>query len=204
MDKQHTEIRRFPRFKGRFFTWSQTIFVDQENRSKVDLFVFSSGKREAALRYLWLKLIWDNLSKIEYELLVLSLKDSEHIKWSFLKLLLFVPKRILRKNLIAAETKLGLAVSSRESYLGYHRLSIEVQRRTRRLPKTKKFSGYIKSLASRGKSQLGVGRIELPTVAYPDFQDEVNQFEYWEALLSDRRWSFSSVQVEDKNQPEET
>jgi len=196
MDKQLAEIRRFPRFKGRFFTWSQTIFVDQENRSKVDLLVFSSGKREAVLRHLWLKLIWDSLTKIEYELLVLSLKDLDYSKWSFLKLLLFVPKKVLRKNLLASEAKLGLPISSRESYIGTQRISIEIQRRTRKLPKTKKFSGYIKSLASRGKSQLGVGRIELPTVAYPDFQDEVNQFEYWEALLSDRRWSYSSVQEE--------
>jgi hypothetical protein len=187
MLKQNEEIRRFPRFPGGFHTWRQMIFIDQERRSKDVFLVFSSGKREAVRHHLWLKLVWDQLSKIEFELFLSLLKDSDYIYWSFLKLLTFVPKRILRTNLNKAEKLLGLPITSRESYLGSRRISIEIQKETRSLPKTKKFSGYIKSLASRGKSKLGVSRIELETSASTDFVIENDQFVIWEALLSDRR-----------------
>jgi len=187
MVKQDEEISRFPRFQGGFHTWRQTIFIDQENRIKDVFLVFSSGKREAVQKLLWHKLVWDQLSKIEFELFIFLLKDSDYIYWSFLKLLAFIPKKILRKNLNVAEKRLNLPITSRESYIGLLRIRIEIRKETRSLPKTKKFSGYIKSLASRGKSQLGVSRIELETSASPDFVNETDQYIVWEALLSDRR-----------------
>jgi len=178
------DIRRHPRFKGRFFTTKVTTFVDQENRLKVGFLVFSSGKREAVKKMLWLKLVHDQLTKIEYELFISLLDDKDAKIWSFLKLLIIAPKRLLRKRLIETETRLGQEISTRGSYIGTKSLSIEIQRETRRLPKTKKFSGYIRSLASRGKSQLGTGRIELPSIEIPDFKDEINQFALWEAWLA--------------------
>jgi hypothetical protein len=178
------DIRRHPRFKGRFFTTRVTTFVDQENRSKVGFLVFSSGKREVVKKMLWLKLVHDQLTKIEYELFI-SLIDDKDVKiWSFLKLLLVTPKRLLRKRLLETESQQGDEVSTRASYIGTKSINIEIQKETRRLPKTKKFSGYIRSLASRGKNQLGTGRIELPSITIPDFKDEINQFALWEAWLA--------------------
>jgi hypothetical protein len=178
------DIRRHPRFKGRFFTFRSTYFVDQENRSKQSFLVYSSGRREVVKRYLWLKLVHDQLTRIEYDLFINLLKESDDKIWSFLKLLVFTPKKLLRDRLLRTETKLGQEASTRESYRGSQQLNIEIQKETRRLPKTKKFSGYIRSLASRGKTKLGTGRIELPSITIPDFKDEINLSIFWESQLA--------------------
>jgi hypothetical protein len=111
------------------------------------------------------------------------LTDSDHKVWSFLKLLTIVPKVQLRKRLIENELRLGEVVTTRERYQGLKRVNIEIQRETRTLLKTKKFSGYIKSLASRGKNQLGSVRIELTAIDLPDFKVEMNMSLLWESWL---------------------
>ena len=178
------EIRRFPRFHGGFHTWRSTIFVDQENRSKVDFLVFSSGKREAVKRYLWLKLVWSSLSRIEFELFLNLLGDSDYKEWGYLKLSLSMSKLSLRKNLIMAEVFFDQEISLKKSWIGIQRLRIEIQKETRKLPKTKKFSGYIKSLSTRGKSSNGSTGIE-PVLSSPyDYVDKIDQESFWERLLS--------------------
>jgi len=184
---QNEKIRKSPRFRGGFFTWRSTIFTDQENGVKAVFLVLSSGKREVVKRHLWLKLVWDQLTKIEFELFLTLLKDSDYIYWSFLKLLVFIPKRFLRKNLVKNEAILGLPISSRESYRGSLRVNIEIQKEIRNLPKPPKFSGYIKSLASRGKSLPGEKGIEPLSSVPSEYQVETDYYLLWEALLSDRR-----------------
>jgi len=105
---------------------------------KAVFLVLSSGKRDVVKRQLWLKLVWDQLTKVEFELFLTLLKDSDYLYWSFLKLLVFVPKKILRKNLIKNETILGLKISTRESYIGSLRTNIEIQKEIRNLPKPPK------------------------------------------------------------------
>ena len=187
MITQNEKIRKSPRFRGGFFTWRSTIFTDQENGVKAVFLVLSSGKRDVVKRQLWLKLVWDQLTKVEFELFLTLLKDSDYLYWSFLKLLVFVPKKILRKNLVKNETILGLKVSSRESYIGSLRTNIEIQKEIRNLPKPPKFSGYIKSLSSRGKSLPGEKGIEPLSSVPSEYQDNVDYYQLWEALLSDRR-----------------
>jgi hypothetical protein len=117
--------------------------------------VFSSGKREAVLEYLWLKFLWNELTRTEYQLFILSLKsspDSEK-KWSFLKLLPLFPKKALRKRLLDSERILGLSVSSKERYHGYKGIRIEIHRETRKLARTSKYSGYVRNISSIGKSK---------------------------------------------------
>jgi hypothetical protein len=134
------DIRRHPRFKGRFFTFRSTYFVDQENRSKQSFLVFSSGRREVVKRYLWLKLVHDQLTRIEYDLFINLLEEDDDKIWSFLKLLVFTPKKLLRDRLLRTETKLGQEVSNRESYRGSQQLNIEIQR---------KLEGYLKPKSSQ-------------------------------------------------------
>lgn len=184
---QYEKIRKSPRFRGGFFTWRSTIFTDHENGVKAVFLVLSSGKREVVKRHLWLKLVWDQLTKIEFELFLTLLKDSDYLYWSFLKLLVFVPKKTLRKNLIKNETKLDLPISSRESYTGSQRINIEIQKEIRSLPKPPKFSGYIKSLSSRGKSLPGEKGIEPLSSVPSEYQEVIDYYQLWEALLSDRR-----------------
>jgi hypothetical protein len=184
MTKKYQGKRLFPRFPGKFFTWRATIFVDQENRSKDVLLVFSSGKRDSVKEYLWLKLVWNQLTSIEYLLFLSILKETDYREWNYLKFLLEIPVSTLRKRLMAGEQKKGLVPSSKERYNGYLRLRVEIQKETKRLPKTKKFSGYIKSLAQRGKSKLGSGGIEPPKTSLPEYKLEENQDVIWSLFLS--------------------
>jgi len=173
---------KFPRFKGRFFTWRQTILVDQENRSKDVFLVFSSGKREAVLHHLWLKLLWDSLNRIEYQLFITALSDQDYMKWAYLKASQTIPRLQLRSILIGLDPLLTQANLGRESYEGSKRIRIEIRKETRKLPKTKKFSGYIKSLSSRGKTGLKTGGIEPPATDQSAYFEE-DQFLMWERLL---------------------
>lgn len=198
------EIRRFPRFHGGFHTWRSTIFVDQENRSKVDFLVFSSGKREAVKRYLWLKLLWNSLSKIEFELFLSLLSDSDYKEWSYLKLSLQIPKKKLRVRIIIAELFLGdTEISWRKSYIGSLRIRIEIQKEIRKLPKTKKFSGYIKSLSARGKSSNGRSGIEPDLTSPYDYVEKIDQESIWWAFLSKPSLNDTSEQESINFQPEE-
>lgn len=180
--KKYVEIRKFPRFSGSFHTWRSTIFIDQENSLSFNFLVFSKGKREAVKRFLFLKLLWDNLSVIEYELFLTLLSDKDAMLWSFLKFLNYVPKSILRRKILVATRLLLIEVPTRESYIGYRGMCIEIQKETRRLKKAKKFSGYIKSLSSRGKNS-GEQGIEPYSPSPADFVDNIDQDSLWDRLL---------------------
>ena len=201
--EKYKEIRRFPRFPGGFHTWRSTMFVDQENRSKVDFLVFSSGKREAVKRYLWLKLVWSSLSRIEFELFLNLLGDSDYKEWGYLKLSLSMSKLSLRKNLIMAELFFDQEISLKKSWIGIQRLRIEIQKETRKLPKTKKFSGYIKSLSARGKSSNGRSGIEPDLTSPYDYVEKIDQESIWWAFLSKPSLNDTSEQESINFQPEE-
>lgn len=177
------ETRKHPRFKGRFFTFRAVVFVNQENRLQESLLVFSSGKREVVIRYLWYKHVWDQLTKIEFELFLMLLKPHDYKKWSFLKLQTEFSKKDLRSTLILLETIFGLPITAREKYLGIKDINIEIQRDRRILPKTKKFSGYIKSLATRGKSKGTEKGIEPLSADPSTYIVNEDQNDLWYSLL---------------------
>jgi hypothetical protein len=176
------ETRKHPRFKGRFFTFRAVVFVNQENRVQESLLVFSSGKREVVIRYLWYKHIWDQLTRIEFELFILLLRPYDYKKWSFLKLQNEFSKKELRERLLASEISLRLPETDRAQYLGLKNLNIEIQRESRILPKTKKFSGYIRSLATRGKSkgtEKGIEPLSSDPSTYIVDEDQNLLWESW-------------------------
>lgn len=182
--KDQSEMRLSPRFKGRFFTFRATILIDQDNRSKASFLVFSSGKREAMINYLWCKHVWDQLTKIEHELFVLTLGPNDYKKWSFLRLQVKFSKKILRKRLLEHERRRGEEETSYERYLGLLTIRIEIQKETRILPKTKKFTGYIRSLATRGKSRGSKAGIEPVSPDPSDFVVQEDQDLQWYTWLN--------------------
>jgi hypothetical protein len=103
-----------------------------------------------------MKLIWAELTKEEFLLFILTLGPNEDKKWAFLKALQLYPRKVLRRRLIKMELFLGERPSSLKSYQGSQRIRIEVQRRTRNLPRTPKYSGYVKSIAALGKNTRGL------------------------------------------------
>jgi len=185
MKSQDVKFRTFPLFKGKFFTFAVDLYTNYELGYKEVFLVFSKGSREATLKKLWLKLVWDNLTSEEFSLLISSLTDLDYKKWAFLKAITLLPKQMVRKRLIEAEQQTGETVSSRLSYQGIQSMGIEIQRINRKLPKPKKFKGYIKSNSAGDKGFLGTVRSELPTpvISETDITNE-DQYKIWVSLLT--------------------
>jgi len=179
------KFRNFPLFKGKFFTFRIDLYSNYELGTKEVFLVFSQGSREATLRKLWLKLVWDSLTTNELSLLISSLTSQDYKKWAFLKALTLVPKKIARKRLLENEAKLEEKLSSRLSYQGILSVSIEIQQITRKLPDPKKFRGYTKSNSSKDKGFLGTGKGENPSppISETDISNE-DQYKIWVSLLT--------------------
>lgn len=140
------KVPRFPRFSGSFRTITVLKSEDRENGTQDVFVVLSSGKRQTLLRFLWLKLVWDELSKEEYSLFISFKEVIEDDKIvGFLRARLTVPKKILRKRLNQTEKSLGEKISTREEYQGLRRINYEIYEVTRKLPKVRKYSGYIRT-----------------------------------------------------------
>lgn len=174
------QFRNFPKFPGTFFSWRVVYSTNHESGEQVDLLVFSSGKREAVLNGLWLKFLWDQLARDEFELFILTLKDSDSSKWSFLKLLTYIDKKTLRKRLNYFEELLGHKISSRETYLGTRSIRIEIQKEIRRLPKPPKFSGYVRNISALGSKSRKTRFLETFTEEVILDENEFN----WELALT--------------------
>lgn len=132
--------------------------------------------------YLWLKFLWNQLTKQEHTLFLMSLRETEEKKWSVLRLIHQIPKKVLRKRLNYWEAQLGERVSSKERLEGYFRLRIEIQEETRRLPRPPKFSGYIKSPSAAGSKRQLVRQLLDEMVTGEEYID-VEKVS-WYSLLS--------------------
>jgi len=154
-----------PRFKGRFITTKVRLTSDHEKGMEMRLIVYSKGSRSAIVKYLWLKFLWDQLTRSEF-LLFISLPEvlNNGMMFNYLSVINTIPKKIARRNLNKVEEKLGLEISSREKYQGIKDLGIEIYQETRNLPKPPKFSGYVKTPSSVGtKSSRGSSFLETTT-----------------------------------------
>lgn len=156
----------WPTFKGPFFIWRVNFNTDGYSSTSDDFVVLSSGRRQAVHRYLWLKLLYDELSSKEF-LLFLSmsetLKNNEIV--GFLRAKLEVPKTVLRQRLLELEALLGKPLSSRDSYIGYRRMRIDILTERRKLPKTPKFSGYIKNNSRDKGGRLNGTSLDIPEIS---------------------------------------
>lgn len=182
-----------PKFKGGFHSFEVMINEDREKSTKDVFLVFSSGKREATLKYLWHKLVWDELTKNEFSLFILTLKDKDEKKWAFLKALNLMSKKSLRRRLTYVETLIGDTVTSQKSYQGLKRMHIELYQRTKKLPKVPKYSGYVRSIASLGK---GSPRSSSFLEAIVDIPYESEEKIDWYYLLTVEKLSFFREEFE--------
>jgi hypothetical protein len=170
-----------PEFSGPFHRWKVSIYTDREQGLEELFLVFSTGKRGAIHRYLWLKNLWEQLSKEEYLLFITmneTLRDEK--MFSFLKASISYPKATLRDNLLKMESLLGLKLSSRSSFLGYRRMRLELHRSLRKLPKVPKFSGYIKSPSKGQRGSKKAQLLEPTSYLWVEFEKEFD----WYSLLT--------------------
>jgi hypothetical protein len=172
-----------PRFGGPFKSFSVSRSSNRETGVESRLLVYSQGSRAKVVELLWLKLLWDELTKKEFELfLILPETLNSEIKIAFLRTLLLQGKRVTRERLNRAQEFLGLQVSSRERYQGFKRLDVEIYEFTRRLPRVPKFSGWVRSLSAVGskRSSRGPSFLEPLAIIENDYEDE--KFSWYEVL----------------------
>lgn len=188
-----------PNFSGPFFRWYVTINTTRDgylNRFTV----FSSGKRQAVKEYLWLKMVWDQLSKSEFELFLTmkeTLEDEKIV--GFLRSKLILPLGVLRSRLLGFERIMGIGISSRERYIGFKRLRVEIRKDQIRLKKVPKFSGYVRNIASIGKGSRGSGNKPEPIETF--LYTVESQIDWYEILsVGDLTLLGKSIRLPDENQ----
>jgi len=175
-----------PRFGGPFKTFSVALFSDREKGFEIRLLVHSQGSRAAVNRYLWLKFLWDNLTRDEMRLfLALPENLNDEIKFAVLRTVLLFPKKVIRTRLNQVLTKLEMKPFLRENYLGYKRLDVEIHEITRRLPRVPKFSGWIKSSSAKGSKKRSRGPSYLEPLALFESDYEEEYFDWYHILTID-------------------
>ena len=141
--------------------------------------VLSTGKRPVLVRYLLLKMIYDELSKVERQLL-LSLEESTSnimIYFAIKANTLDIKKKTIRK--ILESLPLGQnKVVTRDEYISAKQIEFSIKEEQAPLiKKPKPYTGYSKGYKD-GKSSNGRFTIDefgsSPLIPSPKFEDEVN------------------------------
>jgi hypothetical protein len=158
-----------PRFAGGFKTFTVSISINREKRVESRFCVFSQGSRNKVFEYLWLKLLWDELSRLEIQLVMLSELNS-NLKFSILKSINSHGKVHTRNRLLKLFPE---GTYSRERYQGFKRLDVEIYEFQRNLPKTPKFSGWIRSASAIGSKRPLGGSSYLDTLTSTEYKDEI-------------------------------
>jgi hypothetical protein len=166
--------RRIPTFSGGFKTFSVSTNINREKRVERRLLVYSQGSRAKVSEYLWLKFLWDELSKLEFELfLALPETLNSEMKFAAMRAILQIGKREVREKLLTCPILEESEKPSRVRYQGFKRLNVDIQRIERSLPKTKKFSGWIRSASAKGsKSQRGSSFLDPLAIIEDDYTDK--------------------------------
>jgi hypothetical protein len=146
--------------------------------------VYSQGSRAKVVEYLWLKYLWDELSKKEMELFLLLPETlNSEIKISALRAVLLLGKRVVRERLINFPAYLDEKERpSRERYQGFKRLDVEIYDFIRNLPKVPKFSGWVRSSSSVGSKRSSRGPSFLEPLAIIENDYENNKFDWYNYL----------------------
>jgi hypothetical protein len=165
-----------PRFQGPFKTFSVAISTNREKGAEDRLLVYSQGSRAKVHEYLWLKYLWDELSKEEFRLfLVMPETLNSELKFATLRAALLRPKKKIRTLLSECPILTKKEQPSKLRYLGFKRLDVEIQGITRSLPKVPKFSGWIKSSSAKGSKRRpgGPSYLEPLAIIENDYIDNV-------------------------------
>jgi len=172
-----TAVPGYPRFSGGFKKFRVTLSTNREKGTSSGKLVYSQGSRAKVVKFLWLKYLYDELTKEEWGLFYLlpEILDSE-LKVSALRAILLVGKKKVRKifeesHIIPEEER-----TSRLQYQGYlASLDVEIYDFTRKLPIVPKFKGWIKSSSQkdRNSSKKSPSRLEPLAINENDYEDKV-------------------------------
>jgi hypothetical protein len=145
--------------------------------------VFSQGSRAKVVHYLWLKYLWDELTKKEFELFLAFPETLKaEMKVATLRAALLLGKKETRKRLNTILISINEDPFLRNSYLGYKRLDVEIYDFTRKLPRVPKFSGWVRSLSAVGSKRKHQGPSYLEPLAIFENDYEDNTFDWYNCL----------------------
>lgn len=195
---------RNPRFSGGFTTWSLSISTNREKRNESRLLVFSQGSRAKTVKYLWYKFLWEELTSQEMELFMLLPETlNSDFKIDTIRAILERGKKEIREKLERCPFLDKELAPSKEHYQGIRSFNIEIHKISRSLPKTKKFSGWIRSASAAGsKNSQGGSRFELEPLDKHenDYEDKVFNWYTYLTVVD----SVLLTQQPNTSQPEES
>jgi hypothetical protein len=142
----------FTSFRGPLNQFRVMQSIDHEQGISRFWTVFSQGKRSTLVKYLWGKLLWDELNKLERDLFfhLSEITEDISIYLSLKALVLGVHKRDLRKRLEQGSF-LGLQFITRQQYLSIKgRVNFFLLTEVVHLRKVTKYSGYTKHYKDKG------------------------------------------------------
>lgn len=149
----------FASFKGPLFQYRVFKSINREKSEERFWTVFSQGKRSVLVRYLWGKLLWDELNKLESTIFwhLSEITNDPIIYLSLAALNNGVNKKLLRKRL--ENNPFNLKFVSRQQYLSIKsQVNFFFKEETVTLRPTTKFSGWVKQHNDKGS--LGPEREE--------------------------------------------
>ena len=167
-------------FHGPMNQYQIVQYIDREKRTLRRWIVISSGKRSTLIRYLFGKLLWDNLNSLEQRVFwsLTEITTNQSIYLSLKALAENFEKKVIRKNLLNAPEFLGLEGISRQQYLTLKgRVNCIFKEETISLRKGPKFSGYTKHYKDKGS--LGTGRDWLISEVLEPFLDVQEEIKYY-------------------------
>lgn len=163
-----------PRFSGPFKTFSVSKSSNREKGTDSRLLVYSQGSRAKVVEYLWLKFLWDELTKKEFELFIILPETlNSEMKVAVLRSILIQGKKVTRERLNKLLFYRNEPIYSRERYQGYKRLDVEILDFTRSLPRVPKYSGWVRSLSAVGskRGRRGPSYLEPLAIIENDYED---------------------------------
>jgi hypothetical protein len=139
-------------FRGPLVSYPIVKSIDREKGVLRRWIVFSQGKRSVLIKYLFGKLLWDELNSFELTILyhLREVSEDRTIYLSLKALVLGVSKRTLRERLQKGSF-LGVWSISRQQYLTIKgRVNFFFLEEVINLRRTPKFSGYTKHYKDKG------------------------------------------------------
>jgi hypothetical protein len=140
--------------------------------------ILSSGRRSVLIRYLFLKLVYDELTRSEMAIL-LSFNESTTIKSIFYALkarTLGIHKKLIRKILEAVTIDPNFPSPTREEYLGIKQIHLSISEKVSSpIEKPKPYSGYSKGYKDgQRRSKFQIDEFSSsPLEPSPLFEDEI-------------------------------
>lgn len=143
----------FTSFRGPLLSYHVVKSINRETGLLRRWTVFSQGKRSVLVRYLWGKLLWDELNQREVNIFwnLSEITTYTPIYLCMKALALGISKKLIRKRLEFLNTQFDFGFVTRQQYLSIKgQVNFFFLEETITLRKVPKFTGYTKHYKDKG------------------------------------------------------